>query len=243
MTVQLSQPKTTIVCAPQHIALIMDGNGRWACKRGRVRTVGHQAATANLLEIVHYCMQIGVQYLTLYTFSTENWRRPREEVEGMFGVISDFLDRETETLHRLNIRLRHLGRPDGVDEDLQCKARHAFDLTRHNTRLTLTIAFNYGGRADIVDAVRALIAQGVDPDTVNEQTLKEYLSTYALPDPDLVIRTSGEQRLSNFLLWETAYSVCWTTPIFWPDFRSEHLQEAVDNYMERQLAYWQVPDY
>jgi undecaprenyl diphosphate synthase len=229
-----------IAQTPRHIALIMDGNGRWACWRGLSRTAGHQAATRHLLELIHVCNEFDIPYLTLYTFSTENWRRPRQEVEGMFRVISDFLDTEIGNLHRLGVRLRHLGRIDEIEESLQARARRALELTRANTGLCLTVAFNYGGRADIIDAVRALMASGVAPDMIDEQMVHTYLSTHGLPDPDLVIRTSGEQRLSNFLLWETAYSVFWTTPTFWPDFRSEHLRQAIEDYQECQHDHYQV---
>jgi undecaprenyl diphosphate synthase len=178
----------------------------------------------------------------LYTFSTENWRRPSHEVAGMFQVISEFLDASTEALHARDVRLRHLGRIQGVSADLQRKANAALDLTRHNTRLTLSIAFNYGGRADIVEAVRRIVSGGLTQQDIDEQTITTYLSTAELPDPDLVIRTSGEQRLSNFLLWESAYSLCWTTPVFWPDFRAEHLQQALDAYADMRLHACSVPE-
>jgi undecaprenyl diphosphate synthase len=217
---------------PQHIALIMDGNGRWARRRGLEREDGHRAATRNLLELAELCIGLRVPYLTLYTFSTENWKRPDHEVRGMFDVISNFLDTEVETLHSLGIRLHHIGRLQDVDEELQQKAHRALDLTCQNVRLTLTVAFNYGGRADIVDAVRKIIEQGTPGSLVDEHVLRDYLSTRDLPDPDLVIRTSGEQRLSNFLLWETAHSMCWTSRVCWPDFRASHLRQAIEHYRE-----------
>jgi undecaprenyl diphosphate synthase len=215
---------------PQHIAFIMDGNGRWAQQRGMQRTNGHQAATRNLLEIVCGCAEQGIHYLTLYTFSTENWRRPETEVRGMFDVMTDFLERETITLHHNGIRLQHIGQLDAIDERLQARARAAIDLTANNDRLILTVAFNYGGRADITAAVRKIIERRLESGQIDEQLFTSYLSTAELPDPDLIIRTSGEQRLSNFLLWESAYSTCWTTPVLWPDFRLAHLQEALDAY-------------
>jgi undecaprenyl diphosphate synthase len=215
---------------PQHIALIMDGNGRWAYRRGLVRGDGHRAATRNLLELAELCIDLQIPYLTLYTFSTENWKRPDNEVRGMFDVINNFLDKEVETLHNLGIRLQHIGRLEDVDEELQQKARQALNLTCMNKRLTLTVAFNYGGRADIVDAVRKMIEHGLPSGLVDEPAVRAYLSTHDLPDPDLVIRTSGEQRLSNFLLWETANSICWTCTVCWPDFRSSHLQQAIEHY-------------
>ncbi len=227
-------------CLPRHIALIMDGNGRWALKKGLTRTDGHRAATRHLFELVDVCLKMDIPFLTLYTFSTENWKRPFHEVMGMFQVISDFLDAEVDNLHARNVRLRHLGRLDGVSHALQQKACRALDITRQNDGLTLTIAFNYGGRADIIDAVRTLIERGIDPDSIDETTLTTCLSTQGLPDPDLVIRTSGERRLSNFLLWETAYSLCWSTPTYWPDFRAHNLREAIADYQAYHL-YYQEP--
>jgi undecaprenyl diphosphate synthase len=220
---------------PQHIGLIMDGNGRWAALRRLSRTMGHRAATRNVLELVDHCIGLGIPYMTLYTFSTENWRRPTHEVAGMFQVISEFLDNCTSALHARGVRLRHLGRTQGVSADLQRKANYALDLTRNNARLNLSIAFNYGGRADIIEAVRRIVSGGLAHHDIDEHTITTHLSTADLPDPDLLIRTSGEQRLSNFLLWESAYSMCWTTPVFWPDFGAEHLQQALDAYAEMQL--------
>jgi undecaprenyl diphosphate synthase len=223
----------SLLPVPQHIALIMDGNGRWACQRGLTREHGHRAATRNLLELAELCIELHIAYLTMYTFSTENWNRPEREVQGMFDVISNFLDTEVEALHRLGIRLQHIGRLQQVDEELQQKARRALNLTCQNTRLTLTVAFNYGGRADIVDAVRKMIEHGLPSGLVDERVLRAHLSTRDLPDPDLVIRTSGEQRLSNFLLWETAHSVCWTSRVYWPEFCASHLRQAIEHYRAR----------
>lgn len=222
---------------PRHIAVIMDGNGRWARQRGLPRLAGHRAGTENIRGIVTACVELGVSYLTLYAFSTENWSRPSLEVQGLMKILSEFIDRETQALNEQGVHLRHLGRLEGISEDLKRKVRHAVDLTRHNTRLTLAIAFNYGGRSDIVDAVRALVSQGVSPDAITEQTIAEHLSTRGMPDPDLVIRTSGEWRLSNFLIWQAAYSEYWATPVFWPDFRPEHLRQAVNDYGQRERRF------
>ncbi len=222
---------------PRHIAVIMDGNGRWANQRGLPRLAGHRAGTENIRAIVTACADMGIPYLTLYAFSTENWSRPSVEVEGLMRILSDFIDRETQQLHEQNVHLRHLGRLEGVSHTLRKKVEHALDLTRHNTRLTLAIAFNYGGRSDIVDAIRAIIAAGVPPESINEQAVAAHLSTRGMPDPDLIIRTSGEWRLSNFLVWETAYSEYWTTPIFWPDFRPEHFRQAVRDYGRRERRF------
>lgn len=218
---------------PRHIALIMDGNGRWASWQRLPRVVGHRAGTRHIHELVAECIELGVQYLTLYAFSTENWNRPYDEVTGMIQVLSQFIDNDVHKLHEMGVHLRHLGREERVDAAVLRKIRSALDLTRSNQRLTLAIAFNYGGRGDIIDAVRAMMVEGVPLHAITEQTVARYLSTTGIPDPDLVIRTSGEQRLSNFLLWETARSDYWSTPTLWPDFRAEHLRQAVREYAER----------
>ncbi len=222
---------------PRHIAIIMDGNGRWANKRGLPRLAGHRAGTENIRSLVTECAEIGIPYLTLYAFSTENWSRPSAEVEGLMRILSDFIDRETNELHRQGVHLRHLGRLEGISPTLRQKVEYALNLMHDNTRLTLAIAFNYGGRSDIVHAVRALIAKGVSATEINEQAVAAHLSTAGMPDPDLIIRTSGEWRLSNFLVWETAYSEYWTTPIFWPEFRPEHLRQALRDYSNRERRF------
>ncbi len=218
---------------PRHIAVIMDGNGRWARQRGLPRLAGHRAGTENIRSIVTTCVEIGVPYLTLYAFSTENWSRPSAEIQGLMAILSDFIDRETHALHEQGVHLRHLGSLDGISEMLKRKVRYAIDVTRNNTRLTLAIAFNYGGRADIVNAVRSLVAQGVSPEGITEKAISEHLSTCGIPDPDLVIRTSGEWRLSNFLTWQTAYSEYWATSVLWPDFKSDDFRQAVADYGRR----------
>jgi undecaprenyl diphosphate synthase len=222
---------------PQHIAVIMDGNGRWARQRGLPRLAGHRAGTENIRAIVSEADQAGVRYLTLYAFSTENWNRPSIEVQGLMQILSDFIDRETRNLNEQNVRLRHLGRLDGLSPRLAEKVRYAVNLTSQNSGLTLAIAFNYGGRADIVDAVRALLAAGVRPEQVDEHAIEAYLSTAGMPDPDMVIRTSGERRLSNFLIWQAAYSEYWFTSVLWPDFRPEHLHEAISEYGQRERRF------
>jgi undecaprenyl diphosphate synthase len=183
------------------------------------------------------CAEQGVQYLTLYAFSTENWSRPSAEVDGLMRILSDFIDRETINLHREGARLRHLGRLENISAELRQKILDAIELTRHNTRITLAVAFNYGGRADIVDAVRELIALGVKPEDVTEAVISDHLSTRGMPDPDLIIRTSGEWRLSNFLIWQAAYSEYWTTPVYWPDFSPEHLRQAIYDYGQRERRF------
>lgn len=222
---------------PRHIAIIMDGNGRWARQRHLPRLAGHRAGTENIRRIVTECAEQGVHYLTLYAFSTENWSRPSAEVDGLMRILSDFIDRETINLHREGARLRHLGRLDNISAELRQKIRDAIELTRHNSRITLAVAFNYGGRADIVDAVRELIALGVKADEVTEEMIADHLSTRGMPDPDLIIRTSGEWRLSNFLIWQAAYSEYWTTPVYWPDFSPEHLRQAIYDYGQRERRF------
>ncbi len=222
---------------PRHVAIIMDGNGRWARQRGLPRLAGHRAGVENIRRIVTECAEQGIRYLTIYAFSTENWSRPASEVQGLMRIFDEFLDRETMNLHKQGAQIRHLGRLDGISETLKRKVRAAIELTRNNDRITLAVAFNYGGRSEIVDAVRALITEGVAPEAVDEHVIAEHLSTRGMPDPDLIIRTSGEWRLSNFLIWQAAYSEYWTTPVFWPDFSPEHLRQALHDYGQRERRF------
>ncbi|GIV98079.1 MAG: isoprenyl transferase [Herpetosiphonaceae bacterium] len=227
---------------PQHIAIIMDGNGRWAQRRGLPRLAGHRAGTLNIKHIVRECIALRVPYLTLYAFSTENWNRPSWEVRGLMRILSEFLDRELRELHADGVHLRHLGELDGVEPALQKRVRSAIDLTRNNTAITLAVAFNYGGRADIVRAVRRIVESGIPAQEVTEQTISEHLYTVGMPDPDLIIRTSGEWRLSNFLIWQAAYSEYWTTPILWPDFTPQDLRRAVADYGQRERRFGARPE-
>ena len=222
---------------PRHIAIIMDGNGRWANRRGMPRLAGHRAGTENIRRIVTECVQQGVRYLTLYAFSTENWSRPSREIDGLMRILGDFIDRETRNLHAEGVQIRHLGSLEGISELLQRKIHAAITLTQDNQRLTLAVAFNYGGRRDIVDAVRELVALGTSAEVIDEQSISDHLSTRGMPDPDLIIRTSGEWRLSNFLIWQAAYSEYWTTPVFWPDFGPDHLRQAIDDYGQRERRF------
>lgn len=233
----MSQEQADRPRVPRHIAIIMDGNGRWARRRGLPRLAGHRAGTENIRRIVTECVAQGVGYLTLYAFSTENWSRPSAEVNGLLRILSEFIDRETGNLHREGAQIRHLGRMDNVSEALQRKIRSAIEQTRTNQRLVLSVAFNYGGRADIVDAVRALVAKGVPANAITEEAIAEHLSTRGMPDPDLIIRTSGEWRLSNFLIWQAAYSEYWTTPVYWPDFSPELLRKAIEDYGQRERRF------
>jgi undecaprenyl diphosphate synthase len=223
---------------PAHVAIVMDGNGRWATQRGLQRTDGHAAGESALWDTIEGAVEIGVRWLTVYAFSTENWARPPAEVLFLMNFNRGLLQRRREWLHEMNVRVRFIGRRDWrVPRSVLKEIRLAEERTRDNTGMTLTIAFNYGGRKEIVDAVRAVatdVAAGtVKPDRIDERTIARRLYTPDMPDPDLLIRTSGEMRISNFLLWEVAYSELWFTPVFWPDFDREHLYEAIRDFQKR----------
>jgi len=226
---------------PTHIAIIMDGNGRWALARGLPRLAGHRAGTENLRRIIEACIEFGIKYLTIYAFSTENWGRPQEEVAGLMRILEDVIDRELQELHDQGVQLRHIGRLDRLNPLLREKVLHAVEFTRHNTRLVLNVAFNYGGRDEIVCAVQRIIADGVPPEKVNDQLLSQYLFTAGVPDPDLIIRTSGELRGSNFLIWQGAYSEWYFTPTYWPDFSKEELLQALHEFAQRERRYGGLP--
>ena len=222
---------------PDHVAIIMDGNGRWARARGRPRLSGHRAGTENLRRVIERFADYSVSHLTLYAFSTENWNRPKREVSGLMSILARYLKRETERLHQNGIRLLHIGNLDALDPRLQHQVRDATQLTRNNRRMTLTIAFNYGGRAEIVDAVRRIVSSGILPEQIDEALFAAYLSTASLPDPDLIIRTAGEMRISNFLLWQSAYAEFCTTPVYWPDFDIDEIDEALISYSQRKRRF------
>lgn len=229
----MADPEGGFVGVPAHVAIIMDGNGRWAAQRGLPRIEGHERGTDNIRRITRAAVELGIRYLTLWAFSTENWRRPADEIAGIMRILGETIGRETPELHRQGAQLRHIGTLDGLTPELQRAVLDAIDLTRDNRRLVLTLAFNYGGRQELVSAVRDLIASGVPPERVDEAAIARHLYTRDLPDPDLIVRTSGEHRLSNFLLWQGAYSELLFTPVLWPDFGPEHLREAVDEYSRR----------
>jgi undecaprenyl diphosphate synthase len=222
---------------PTHVAIIMDGNGRWARQRGLPRMAGHRAGTENIRRVIERFADYGVQCLTLYAFSTENWARPKAEVSGLMRILSRVIKRETNNFHKEGIRLRHLGRLDGLSPKLQQEVLNAIELTKGNRRMTVCIAFNYGGRAEILDAVRRLMANGVDPQGLDETAFARYLYTTDIPDPDLIIRTAGEMRVSNFLLWQGAYAEFYSTPIYWPDFDDAHVDEALEAYSQRRRRF------
>jgi undecaprenyl diphosphate synthase len=224
-------------CIPNHVAIIMDGNGRWANERGRTRLEGHEAGTENIRRILRAAAKMGVRYLTFWAFSTENWRRPEEEVAGLMGILGRALISETEELHRQGTQLRHIGDLSALDPQLQQAVTEAIDLTAHNDRIVLTIAFNYGGRQELVHAVKGMLRDGVDPEAVTEETLARYLYMPDLPDADLIIRTSGEYRLSNFLLWQGAYSELFFSPKYWPDFSPDDFAAALDDFARRERRF------
>jgi undecaprenyl diphosphate synthase len=211
----------------------MDGNGRWALSRGLPRLVGHRAGTENLRRIIRACVEFGVKYLTIYAFSTENWGRPREEIDGLMHILEDVIDKELAELHQEGVQLRHIGRLERLDPKIQEKVLDAIELTKNNQRLILNVAFNYGGRDEIICAIRKMIKDGIKPEAVDEELVNRYLFTAGTPDPDLIIRTSGELRISNFLIWQAAYSEWYVTPTYWPDFNKEEFRKVLDAYAQR----------
>jgi undecaprenyl diphosphate synthase len=225
---------------PQHVAIIMDGNGRWAEERGLPRLAGHEAGGKNVRPVVRIFADCGARYLTLYAFSTENWNRPRAEVTGLLGLLARKIDQESQALHEENIRLVHLGRPDRLSQRLRKKVKTAVELTRNNTGLTLCLAFDYGGRDEIVQAARRIASSGIPGDDIDESVFARYLYRPDVPDPDLVIRTGGESRLSNFLLWQAAYSELYFTPVLWPDFGQKDIEEALSEYKRRPRRFGRI---
>ncbi len=222
---------------PTHIAIIMDGNGRWAKKRGLPRQAGHRAGAENLRRIINACVEFEVKILTIYAFSTENWGRPEREVRGLMKIISRVIDQELGEFHAQGVCLNHLGSMNGVDPNIQEKVRRGIELTKDNDRLILNVAFNYGGRDEILHAVQQMLADNVSADNLTEELFSSYLFTHGLPDPDLVIRTSGELRISNFLIWQAAYAELYPTPTYWPDFGREELYDAIMAFNERERRY------
>ncbi|MCZ7552720.1 MAG: polyprenyl diphosphate synthase [Anaerolineales bacterium] len=225
---------------PTHIAIIMDGNGRWALARGLPRLAGHRAGTENLRRVIEACIEFGIQYLTIYAFSTENWGRPQEEVQGLMKIFEDVIDRELQELHDQGIQLRHIGRLDQLDPVFQEKVSRALEYTRDNQRLVLVVAMNYGGRDEIVNAIQRMIQDDVTPEEVDYGLVSKYLFTAGVPDPDLIIRTSGELRGSNFLIWQGAYSEWYFPPVYWPDFDKDQLRLALEEFSHRERRYGRV---
>jgi undecaprenyl diphosphate synthase len=225
---------------PQHVAIIMDGNGRWARKRGLPRLVGHKAGGENIRPVVSAFASRRVKYLTLYAFSTENWTRPRIEVTGLFCLLASKIDKEIRAFNEDNVKLMHLGRLDRLPGRLKQKIEAAKELTKNNTGLTLCLAFDYGGRDEIVRAVKNIVDDRVPSEKIDNACFRHYLYTSGIPDPDLIIRTGGEMRLSNFLIWQAAYSEFYFTPVLWPDFGEEEVEKALLEYQQRQRRFGNV---
>jgi undecaprenyl diphosphate synthase len=222
---------------PTHIGIIMDGNGRWALARGLPRMAGHRAGTENLRRIIEACIEFGIKYLTIYAFSTENWGRPTEEVQGLMRIFENVIDNELQELGDQGVQLRHIGRLDRLRPAFRKKVLEAIEFTRHNDRLILNIAFNYGGRDEIVCAIQSMIRDGVKAEEVSDNLVSQYLFTAGVPDPDMIIRTSGELRASNFLIWQGAYSEWYFPATYWPDFDRQELLKAIEEYSQRERRY------
>ncbi len=218
---------------PVHVGIIMDGNGRWAKQRGLPRLAGHRAGTKNLRRVIRAAANAGIKHLTFYAFSTENWSRPEEEVGGLMGLLGEFIETETPELHKEGARLLHIGHLEHLEPQLRQKIENAIELTKNNTRIDVILAFSYGGRDEIVTAVRKIVAAGIPAEEITQQTLSENMFTVGIPDPDLIIRTSGELRTSNFLTWQSVYSE-WAFPnVLWPDFDEAALNQVLEDYSKR----------
>jgi undecaprenyl diphosphate synthase len=227
---------------PQHVAIIMDGNGRWAKARGLPRLAGHRAGTENLRPILEASVDFGIEILTIWAFSTENWCRPEAEVTGLLRILERMIRRELRELHKQGVQLRHIGRMDRLPERLQKQVQDAVELTKDNDRIILNVAFDYGGRAEIVHAVQEIIREGITADEVDEDVLSAHMYTAGQPDPDLIIRTGGDLRTSGFMLWQSAYTEYYITPTFWPDFGREELYEALVAFGQRDRRFGGIKD-
>ncbi len=229
------------IAPPRHVAIIMDGNGRWAVERGLARSEGHKRGADSVQKAVEFCVDKGIEYLTLYCFSSENWKRPQEELSALMFLLEQFMIVKRETLIENNIRLRVLGRRDGIPESALKEMDKTIEATAHCTGLTLQLAINYGSRAEIVDACRALAQQVKDgtlqPEEIDEDLIADNLYTAGAPDPDLLIRTANEMRISNYLLWQISYAEIWVTPVLWPDFDKSTFQQAIDDFNRRTRKY------
>lgn len=227
---------------PTHLGIIMDGNGRWAKAHGLPRLAGHRAGVENIRPVLEGCVEFGVPMLTIWAFSTENWRRPQTEVQGLVRLLGETIDRQLADLHQKGVRLNHIGRLEHLPKRLQKRVQEAIELTQNNTRITLNVAFDYGGRDEIVCAVRRIIRDGVPAEDVTEDLISHYLYTAGLPDPDLIVRTSGEFRTSNFMIWQGAYAEYYITPTYWPDFGRDELHQALQSYAKRERRFGAVKE-
>jgi len=226
---------------PIHIGIIMDGNGRWAKRQGKPRLAGHRAGVENIRRVLRAVARFGIEILTIYAFSTENWRRPQGEVRGLMGLIARALRREVSELDKNGVRLLHIGSLERVSERLRRGVLDAIELTKNNDRLILNVAFDYGGRAEVVHAVKRIIEAGIPAEDVTEELVSQYLYTAGQPDPDMIIRTAGELRVSNFLLWQGAYAEYYAAPVYWPDFDEAELYKALVAYNQRERRFGRLP--
>jgi undecaprenyl diphosphate synthase len=222
---------------PKHIAFIMDGNGRWAEQQGLPRLEGHRAGIESTRTVIRCLNEYRIKYVTLYSFSTENWNRPQDEVSGLLKILEESIEKESLELHQRGIKIRHLGRLQRLPKELKLAIKWAVELTKNNTKMTLSLAFDYGGRLEILDAVGKIIAKGIPPKDIDEKLFSGYLYTAGLPDVDLVIRTGGNLRISNFLLWQSAYSEYYFTEVLWPDFGAQEVEKALMSYSQRQRRF------
>ncbi len=231
------KPPINLEKLPVHVAIVPDGNGRWAERRGLPRLAGHKVGAQNMLRMVQYLSEYPIKYMTLYGFSTENWGRPKEEVEGLFDLLQHFIEKHLVYINERDIQLRHIGRLEQLPEKLRNTITHAVETTERNSRMILNIAFNYGGRAEIVDAVKRLVREGVQPEAIDETLFESYLYTAGTPPVDLLIRTGDEVRFSNFLIWQTAYSEYYLTSVLWPDFSKRDIEKALISYSRRKRRF------
>ncbi len=234
------QPQATyppLSFLPNHVGIIMDGNGRWARQRGLGRLAGHRAGAENLRRVLRSAVELNVRIVTLYAFSTENWSRPQDEVRGLLRLLAEALEREVGELHKNGVQLRHIGDLAPLSDTLKQQIRTAVELTRNNTRMIANIAFNYGGRWEITEAVRAIVREQLPADTITADVIGAHLCTAGLPDVDLIIRTSGEYRVSNFMLWQGAYAEYYISPLYWPDFDKDEFYKALKAFSERDRRY------
>ncbi len=234
------EPPSADGSVPKHVAIIMDGSGRWATSQGKPRSDGHRAGTGNIRRIMQAFERYGVKYFTLFAFSTENWSRPNDEVQTLINILAERIDAEVVDLHQHGVKIRHLGRLDRLPQQLQKSIQESVELTKDNDRLTFSVAFDYGGRAEILNAVKHIVAEGTPPEEITEEVFEQFLYTSELPDPDLIIRTSGEMRLSNFLLWQAAYAEFYATDVMWPDFGEDEVAKALAAYSSRKRRFGSV---
>ncbi len=232
----------TLEKIPSHVAIIMDGNGRWAAARGLPRLEGHRAGTENLRRVIRACVEFNVKYLTIYAFSTENWGRPQEEVDGLMMILENVIDKELDELNQEGVQLHHIGRLERLNPRLQEKVLRSIEITKNNKKLILCIAWNYGGRDEIICAFQRMMADGVEPNEIDDELVHQYLFTAGIPDPDLIVRTSGEMRTSNFLIWQAAYAEWYVTPTLWPDFNREEFYKALVSYSKRDRRFGRLSE-